>query len=71
MAGQGKRVLATFHRRRCYNIRSIVNLQDVYHINSSENIADMGTKGRMNLSQVGPNSKWYNGPSHLKLVYKE
>ena len=41
-------------------------LEDVFHVTSSENIADICTRRESNLQQIGPDSAWQTSPHWLK-----
>ena len=41
-------------------------LEDVFHVASLENIADICTRRESNLQQIGPDSAWQTGPNWLK-----
>ena len=42
------------------------HLEDVFHVASSENIADICTRRESNLKEIGFNSAWQTGPNWLK-----
>ena len=53
-----------------YNIREKIamttHLEDVFHVASSENIADICTRRESNLKEIGFNSAWQTGTNWLK-----
>ena len=59
--GEHKR-LSMFHRNRVIQIRRGTDLDQLYHVTSSQNPADLGTRpSKVTLDDVGPNSKWEHG----------
>ena len=57
--------LATFQRNRVSNIRRLIDINNIYRCKGTENIADIGTKGEVNISESIPGSKFHNGPTWL------
>ena len=54
--------LSMFHRNRVIAIRRRTELNQLYHVTSSQNPADLGTRpSKVTIQDVGPNSKWENG----------
>ena len=54
--------LSMFHRNRVIAVRRNTQLTQLYHVVSSENPADVGTRPtKVRLDDVGPNSAWENG----------
>ena len=58
--------LATFQRNRVSNIRRLININDIYRCKGTQNIADIGTKGEINIADSIPGSKFHTGPKWLK-----
>ena len=62
--------LQLFHRVRCAQIRQSLTDSDgrlnLYYIKSSENIADIGTKGKCTAEDISPNSTFFRGPAFLR-----
>ena len=51
--------LSMFHRNRVIAIRRNTELNQLYHVVSENNPADLGTRpSKVSISDVGPNSKW-------------
>ena len=60
--------LSLFHRNRVLQIRRGTDLADVYHVRTGSNPADCGTRpSKMTIADVGPDSRWENGDSWMKL----
>ena len=54
--------LSMFHKNRVIQIRRGTNLNELYHVKTSENPSDVGTRpGKVTLDDVGPDSLWENG----------
>ena len=54
--------LSMFHRNRVIAIRRNTELNQLYHVISSGNPADVGTRpSKVKFEDVGPNSSWENG----------
>ena len=58
--------LATFQRNRVSNIRRLININDIYRCKGTENVADIGTKGEINIADSIPGSRFHTGPKWLK-----
>ena len=43
-----------------------LEIEPIYHTASTDNIADLATKGKVSKEQLDENSDWQNGPSYLK-----
>ena len=43
-----------------------LEVEPIYHTSSTDNIADLATKGKVSKEQLDENSDWQNGPSYLK-----
>ena len=62
-----KKRLSLFHRNRCIQIRRGTDLQEIFHVSSSSNPADLGTRPEtVKDSDVGPNSRWEKGLPWMK-----
>ena len=60
--------LSLFHRNRVLQVRRGMELDDLYHVKTEQNPADCGTRpGKVKISDVGPDSRWENGDSWMKL----
>ena len=56
------RKLSMYHRNRVIQIRRVTQLDQLYHVTSSQNPADIGTRpSKVTLDDVGPNSKREHG----------
>ena len=56
------RRLSIYHRNRVIQIRRGTALEEIYHVTSSQNPADIGTRpDKVTVYDVGPNSKWEHG----------
>ena len=44
-----------------------IEVPSVHHWPGSQNVADLGTKGKAKLEDVGPGSRWQTGPAELRL----
>ena len=54
--------LSMYHRNRVIQIRRGTQLEQIYHVTSSQNPADIGTRpSKLTLEDVGPDSKWEHG----------
>ena len=59
--------LSMYHRNRVIQIRRGTDLDSLYHVTSSQNPADIGTRpSKVTLEDVGPNSKWENGEDWMR-----
>ena len=59
--------LSMYHRNRVIQIRRGTELDNLYHVTSSQNPADIGTRpNKVTLDDVGPNSKWENGEDWMR-----
>ena len=58
-------VLATFQRNRVAQITAVFG-SNVWHCRSEANPADDFSKGHISAEQVGPHSRFFNGPSWIK-----
>merc|ERR1712096_579650 len=62
-----KKRLSLFHRNRCVQVRRGTDLDQIYHVVSECNPADLGTRpGAVQDCDVGPNSKWEKGLPWMK-----
>ena len=46
-------------------------VEEVLHVRAEDKPADLGPKGLVKLSKLGPHSKWQAGPSFLTLPCKQ
>lgn len=54
--------LSMFHRNRVIQIRRGTSLEELYHVKTSENPSDIGTRpSKVTIQDVGPDSMWENG----------
>ena len=54
--------MAIFHRNRALQIRSSLNLDDLYHVRTDCNPSDIGTRAnKVTLKDIGPYSRWEQG----------
>ena len=58
--------LKMFVRNLVINIHRLSMLEDWRHVDSANNLADLGTRKGMKVSDVGPESKWVNGLDWMK-----
>ena len=59
--------LHIFHRLRVSNIRSKVNLEHLFHVQTAENIADTGTRpDLLTVEMLKPGSEWLDGKEWMK-----
>ena len=57
-----KKRLGLWHRTRSVQIRRGTPLENIYHVKTTENIADIPTRpDKLTIQDVGPGSKWENG----------
>ena len=60
--------LSLFHRNRVLQIRRGTEMENVFHVKTEYNPADCGTRpSKVKISDVGPDSRWENGDSWMKL----
>ena len=56
-----------FHRNRVVQIRRGTALDELYHVKTSENPSDIGTRPeKVSISDVGPDSMWENGCTWMR-----
>ena len=59
--------LSLFHRNRVVQLRRTTDLENVYHVITSENLADLPTRpDKVTIADVGPLSAWHNGLDWMK-----
>ena len=59
--------LAIFQRNRAIQIRSNLDLENLYHVRSESNPSDVGTRSeKVTLGDVGPASRWENGDPWMR-----
>ena len=63
--------LAPFQRIRVQNILSLHNKDEIFHVRSSLNTSDIGTKRPEHISCVLPESEFHKGPQYLSLGLDE
>ena len=67
-----KTKLHVFHRLRVSNIRNKIDLEDLYHVDGRENIADVGTRpDLLTTDMIMPDSEWIKGKSWMNLPITE
>ena len=60
--------LAMFHKNRVVQIRRGTNLEDLYHVKTEFNCADIGTRpGKVSIQDVIPGSVWQEGHDWMKM----
>ena len=60
--------LSLFHRNRVVQVRRTTKLDNVYHVVTDQNLADLPTRpDKVSLSDVGPLSSWHTGLDWMKL----
>ena len=58
--------LSIFHRNRAVQIRRSVSMDELYHVKTEANPADIGTRpDKVTISDVGPGSKWEEGETWM------
>ena len=64
--------LNTFHRNRVNSIRKNVSLNQVHHVQGTENCADVGTRpDAIDVHSLMPGSPWLSGKSWMTKSYSE
>ena len=62
--------LSLFHRNCCIQVRRGTELQEIFHVSSNSNPADLGTRPEtVKDSDVGSNSRWEKGLPWMKEKY--
>ena len=62
------RKLGMWHRNRVIQIRRGTELQNLYHVGTDYNVADVGTRAdKVCIEDVGPNSRYENGDPWMRL----
>ena len=60
--------MAIYHRNRALQIRSSMNLENLYHVRTDCNPSDVGTRpSKVTLKDIGPDSRWERGDEWMKL----
>ena len=59
--------LAIFERRRVAHIKKIFKPSEIYFVPSELNPADIGTRMKVKIEEVLPNSRFHSGPEFIKL----
>ena len=61
-----KKSLSMYHRNRVIQIRRSSELENIFHVKTDENLADLGTRPeKVKVSDVGPESEWECGKSWM------
>ena len=61
-----KKSLSMYHRNRVIQIRRSSELDNIFHVRTEENLADLGTRPeKVKISDVGPDSEWECGKSWM------
>ena len=64
--------LAMYHKNRVIQIRRGTDLEELYHVRTEVNCADVGTRpGKVSLQEVGPGSVWQEGHPWMRLDVEE
>ena len=62
------RKLGIWHRNRVIQIRRGTELDNLYHVGTDHNVADVGTRAdKVCIEDVGPNSRYENGDPWMRL----
>ena len=62
------RKLGIWHRNRVIQVRRGTELQDLYHVGSDYNVADVGTRAdKVGIEDIGPESRYENGDPWMRL----
>ena len=62
------RKLGIWHRNRVIQIRRGTELDNLYHVGTDHNVADVGTRAdKVSIEDVGPNSRYENGDPWMRL----
>ena len=56
---------------RVSEIQCSTTISSWYWIETSDNPSDLGTRGKVSIEDLGPNSLWRNGPDWLKLPFPQ
>ena len=67
---QDQRPLHTLVRNSVIEVRRLSNLEDWYHVDSANNIADLGTR-MCDISELGPQSSWQVGHEWMSRAKKD
>ena len=67
---QDERPLKVGVRNAVIEIRRFTNLNQWFHVESANNIADLGTR-RASVEEIGENSEWQRGKSWMKLKLED
>ena len=64
--------MAIFHRNRAIQIRSSLDLGDLYHVRTDCNPSDVGTRAaKVTMKDVGPDSRWEQGDPWMRQSLEE
>ena len=64
--------LDVYYRNRVSQIRSQVELKNLFHVDGKENVADVGTRpDQLSLDNFCPGSEWEKGKQWMKLPIEE
>ena len=57
-------------RENMKSLSDICVVEEVFHVAGDLNVADLGTRPGVKLSDLGPDSLWQKGPSFLQPIYR-
>jgi len=63
----GDKALKQWVRNRVIEIQRFTSISDWYYINTTNMLADLGTRGGVNLHDVNEDSTWFNGQPWMNL----
>jgi hypothetical protein len=67
-----KKPMAIFHRNRALQIRSSMDLSNLYHVRTDCNPSDIGTRpSKVTMDDIGPDSRWELGDAWMRLKLDE
>jgi hypothetical protein len=67
-----KKSLAMYHKNRVIQIRRTTEIDELYHVRTEVNCADIGTRPeKVGVCDVGPGSVWEEGHDWMKLELQE
>ena len=67
-----KKRLGLWHRTRSVQVRRGTPLQNIYHVQTAHNVADIPTRpGKLDTSDVGPGSSWETGSPWMECDIEE
>ena len=66
------RKLSMWHRNRVIQIRRGTELENLYHVGTEHNVADVGTRAdKICIEDIGPESRYENGDKWMQLEFSE